>query len=138
MAVPTPALVLIDQFRRMVAEPTQDTYTDSLLSAALMRYPLPDASGYLPTDTAWVGAWDANRAAAEVWEEKAAALAGDFDFTADGGSYQRSQAHAHMMQMARMYRARRQTGVLVLQAQPRPDNAPGLMDWIGNAPEDSD
>lgn len=136
--MPSPSLTLIDQLRRMVAEPTQDTYTDGLLSAFLARYPLPDASGRTPTDAAWAGAWDANRAAADVWEEKAATLAGNFDFAADGGSYKRSQAHAQALQMARMYRGRRTTGALVMQVQPRPESAPGLMDWLGNTPEDDD
>ena len=40
--MPTPSLTLIDQLRRMVAEPEQDTYTDALLSAAIARHPLPD------------------------------------------------------------------------------------------------
>jgi hypothetical protein len=60
MAMPTPPLTLIDQLRRMVAEPTQDTYTDDLLGSYLAAYPLPDSAGALPTDTAWLGAWDAN------------------------------------------------------------------------------
>lgn len=136
--MPAPSFTLIDQLRRMVAEPTQDTYTDGLLSAFLARYPLPDASGYAPTHPAWAGAWDANQAAAAVWEEKAATLAGNYDFAADGGRYQRSQAHAQALQMARMYRGRRSTSALVLKVQPRPKDAPGLMEWLGNAPEDDD
>ena len=138
MATPTPGLSLIDQLRRMVAEPSQDTYTDDLLTAYLTRYPLPDASGYTSDDTAWAGAWDANAAAADVWEEKAAAFAADYDFSADGGDYKRSQAHANMLQMARTYRGRRRTSALVLKAQPRPETAPSLMAWLGNAPEDDD
>jgi len=131
----TPSLPLIDQLRRLIAEPTQDTYTDGLLSTMLARYPLPDVDGYVSTDAAWAGVWDVNQAAADCWEEKAAMVASDYDFTADGGSYQRSQAYANMISIARSFRARRKTSVLVLQAQPRPDNAPGLMDWLGNAPE---
>ena len=134
--MPTPSLTLIDQLRRMVAEPEQDTYTDALLSAAIARHPLPDVDGYAPTNTAWAGAWCINSAAADVWEEKAAALAGDFDFSADGGDYKRSQAHAQMMGMARAYRSRRSTSALVLRAQPRPETAPGLTAWIGNLPEE--
>ena len=134
--MPTPSLTLIDQLRRMVAEPTQDTYTDALLSAAIARHPLPDNLGYMPDNTAWAGAWCINSAAADIWEEKAAALAGDFDFSADGGDYKRSQAHAQMMGMARAYRSRRSTSALVLRAQPRPETAPGLTAWIGNLPEE--
>ncbi len=135
MATPTPALVLIDQLRRMVAEPTQDTYTDALLGEYLTRYPLPDSAGLAPDAALWAGRWDVNLAASEIWSEKAAAFAADFDFSADGGNYQRSQVHKQMLDIARSFRSRRQTSVLVLQAQPRPDNAPGLMDWLGNAPE---
>ena len=137
MASPTPSLTLIDQLRRMVAEPTQDTYTDDLLGSYLAAYPLPDANGYAPTDTAWAGVWDSALAAAQVWEEKAAAFAGDYDFSADGGSYQRSQVYAQMMATARSFRARRKTSVLVLTAQPPPD-AVDRDAWLGNAPEDDD
>lgn len=136
MATPTPPLYLIDQLRRMVAEPSQDTYSDAALTAYLTRYPLPDASGYTSDDTAWAGAWDANMVAAEIWTEKAAAFAADYDFTADGGSYKRSQVHQQMLDIARSFRARRRTSALVLKAQPRPESAPSLDEWIGNAPEE--
>jgi hypothetical protein len=137
MATPTPPLTQIDQLRRMVAEPTQDTYTDDLLGSYLAAYPLPDSAGAIPTDTAWLGAWDAALAAAQVWEEKAAAVAGDYDFTADGGSYQRSQVYAQMMATARGFRSRRKTSALVLTAQPPPD-AVDRDAWLGNAAEDDD
>ena len=135
MAVPTPALTLIDQLRRLVAESTQDTYDDAALSAVLQRYPLPDTTGLAPDATLWAGSWDVYRAAGDVWDEKAAAVVGNYDFSADGGDYKRSQAHSQMLAMARRFRSMRQASALVLQAQPRPDNAPGLMDWLGNAPE---
>ncbi len=137
MAMPTPPLTLIDQLRRMVAEPTQDTYTDDLLGSYLAGYPLPDSAGAQPTDTAWTGVWDANQAAAQVWEEKAAAVAADYDFSADGGDYKRSQVHAQMMATARGFRSRRKTSALVLTAQPPPD-AVDRDAWLGNAPEDDD
>lgn len=136
MTTPVPSLPHVDQLRRMTAEPLDGSgYSDADLTTYLQRYPLPDSAGAAPANAGWTGAWDANRAAADLWEEKAAALAGDFDFAADGGNYKRSQAHAQALQMARMYRSRRATGVLVLQAQPRPEGAPGLADWIGNTPE---
>ena len=121
----------IDRLRRMFAEPTQDTYSDASLETYLTRYPLPDDDGELTLP-------DFNQAAADVWEEKAAAFAADFDFSADGGQYSRSQVHQQMLAIARGFRARRAGGVLVLKAQPRPEGAPGLMAWLGNAPEDDD
>jgi len=139
MTTPVPSLPHVDQLRRMTAEPLDSSgYDDATLAAYLQRYPLPDGAGALPDDATWTGAWDANMAAADLWTEKAALFAADFDFAADGGDYKRSQVHSQMLTMARTFRARRQTGALVLKAQPKPEGAPGLMDWLGNAPEDDD
>lgn len=138
MAAPTPSLILIVQLRRMVAEPTAATYSDLLLSEYLARWPLRDADGNEPTDTAWAGRWDINQAAADVWEEKAAAAAGDYDFGADGGQYSRSQAHAQMLAMARRFRARREAGSVALVANPPMESAVSLRARIGNLPEDDD
>ena len=131
----TPTSDMIARLRRMTAEPiTSDTYTQAEMQEAIERYPLPDATGLAPTATLWAGAWDLNRAAADIWDEKASLLAADFDFAADGGDYKRSQAHAGMLTMARRYRSMRATSALVLVATP----APGLDEWQGNAPEDDD
>ena len=136
MTTPVPSLPHVDQLRRMTAEPLDSSgYDDATLAAYLQRYPLPDGAGALPDDATWTGAWDANMAAADLWTEKAALFAADFDFAADGGDYKRSQVHSQMLQMARTFRSRRRTGVLVLKATPPPEGAPGLNDWIGNAPE---
>ena len=137
MAVTVPAS-WVARLRRLVAEPTTDTYTDIDLSEYISRYPLDDADGYVPTDIGWAGNWDLNLAAADVWEEKAAMVAANFDFAADGGDYKRSQAHAQMLAMASRYRSRRATSALVLVATPPPEAAPGVDEWLGNAPEDSD
>lgn len=138
MAAPTPPAVLIAQLRRMVAEPTAAAYTDDLLSAALARWPLRDGLGLRPDDAGWTGRWDVNQAAADIWEEKAAALAADFDFSADGGQYSRSQAHAQMLGMARRFRARREAGSVPLIANPPMEGAGSLRTWIGNLPESDD
>ena len=139
MATPTPTADMITQLRRMAAEPlTSDTYTQADLSTIIARYPLNDSAGHKPTDTLWTGAWDLNRAAADVWDEKAAAVATGFDFAADGGDYKRSQVFAQYAQSARRYRAMRQTGALVLVATPAPEAAPGRDEWLGNAAEDDD
>lgn len=138
MATPTPSLTLIDQLRRMVAEPTADTYDDATLESYLARYPLRDGAGALPDDTAWAGRWDANMAAADVWDEKAAAVAMDYDFSADGGQYSRSQAHEQMSAMARRFRARRDASSVPYVANPPRADAVTLREWIGNLPEDDD
>lgn len=51
----------------------------------------------------WLGAYNLNAAAADLWRMKAAAVAQDFDFGADGGTYQRDQVSAHCLEMAARY-----------------------------------
>lgn len=134
MTVAVPAS-WIARLRRLAAEPATDTYTDLDLTEYLERYPLDDATGNAPTDSAWTGNWDIKLAAADVWDEKAAVVAADFDFAADGGDYKRSQAYAQAKQQARNFRASRQTGTLTLIAEPKPLGAVRLDGWIGNLAE---
>ncbi len=142
MATPTPTADMIAQLRRMVAEPDASTYSTAALSGIIARYPLVDTNGYEPDDALWAGVWDLNRAAADIWEEKAAAYAADFDFAADGGDYKRSQVQTQMLALASRYRAKRATTSLVMKATPKPLGAVRLESWIGNlseaATEDSD
>lgn len=130
------ASVDIIRLRRMVAESgNANGYTDGVLSAAIERYPVRDADGYAPTDTLWTDTYDLNRAAADIWTEKAAAVSVNFDFAADGGDYKRSQAYAQMMRMAAQFRSMRQTTTLVLVADPPPASAVRADSWIGNLAE---
>jgi hypothetical protein len=112
----TVAAADIARLRRMVAEPTTTTYSDSVLSETIARYPVRDADGLAPTDTDWTATYDLNAAASDVWSEKAAALATAFDFTADGGSFQRSQSAKQAQLMASYYRSRRYARSVVLSA----------------------
>lgn len=128
----------IARLRRLTAESTQATYTDIDMAECISRYPVADASGYAPTDTAWVGNWDINQAAANIWEEKAATLAAGFDFSVDGGDYKRSQAHAQAVQTARFFRSRRQMSSYTMVVTPKPLGAVRLNGWLGNLAEDDD
>jgi hypothetical protein len=51
-------------------------------------------------------AYDLNRAAAEVWESKAAHVADRFDVETDNHNLLRSQLYNHYMNMAKIYRRR--------------------------------
>ena len=95
----------VARLRRLVAEPTADSYSDADLADAIEHHPL-DGGGF-----------DLYAAAAEVWDEKAAVYAQDYDFAADGGDYKRSQAHDHALKMARLYRARRLARSVFLSAE---------------------
>ncbi len=127
---------LVAQLRRLTAEPIDTSpYSDVDLIEAIERYPLPDTAGAAPDDTAWTGAWDIYQAAADICDEKAATVAANFDFAADGGDYKRSQAYAQLAQLARRYRARRRTGTVTMVAEPPPAGAVLTDGWLGNAPE---
>lgn len=107
--------------RRMIAEPTTSPYTDEILSETIERYPVLDADGYDPTDDDWTATYDLHAAAAEVWETKAADLAGNYDFSADNARFNRSQAHTQYMKMAMYHRSRRRVSTITLQPEPRPE-----------------
>lgn len=107
---------LIAELRRKVAEPTSRCYSDDDLAAWIKRFPLRDADGYEPqiqgatgwiTNPAWTPRYDLNRAAARIWQEKAAPQTVNYDYSADGVSLQRSQAYEQAMKQARYFNARR-------------------------------
>ena len=110
MATPTAAQVT--RIRRMVAEADSSTYDDTMLSAIIQLFPLYDSDGYDPDDSNWTGTWDMNRAAAEVWAEKAAALGGQFDFTDANASYKRSQKQSHAEKQRKYFSARAAPGTI--------------------------
>lgn len=95
------------RLRRMVAEPGTTTYSDSSLAAYIEAHPLIDDDGYEPEDDDWTDTYDLAAAAGDVWEEKAAALVGGYDFAADGGDFKRSQAVEQAERQARHWRSRR-------------------------------
>ena len=55
--------------------------------------------------------YDLHAAAADLLEEKALTMVGDFDFAADGGSYKRSQSRSGVEKLAAKYRRRQRVSV---------------------------
>ncbi|MBI4916869.1 MAG: hypothetical protein HY825_13560 [Acidobacteria bacterium] len=116
--------------RRMTAEPTEETYSDAALATMIETYPLVDARGEEPliesettpgtleANPDWVATYDLAAAAADIWAEKAGALAADYDYQADGGRFDRSQAYEQAMKQSRFYRARRSPSTVTLVPVP--------------------
>jgi len=116
----------IAQLRRMTAEPTSAVYDDATLALYIERFPCVDENGESPRvestsifgammdNPDWTPTYDLHSAAAAIWEEKAAAYAPKFDFTADGASYSRDQQHDHAMQQVRHHLSRRNPKAIVL------------------------
>jgi hypothetical protein len=122
------------QLRRMIAESTATTYTDAMLATYIETYPVTDARGEYPwvestttpgtleANDDWTATYDLNAAAADLWAEKAASVAAQFDFNADGGSFNRSQKYQFAMAQSRYYRARRAAKTITARPEPRPDS----------------
>ena len=127
----------IARLRRMVNEPDSTTYDDDAITEYIERYPCVDERGEwaYDWDTAttppskddnddWIPTYDLNAAAADVWAEKATVVSVDFDFSADGGSYTRSQVHEAYMKQSRYYGARRTAGTITLHKWPDEASTP--------------
>lgn len=122
------------QVRRMAGLAVDDTvYTDAVVGGYIEAYPLLDADGNDPSDTDWVAVYDIHAAAADVLEERAVVLATEFDFTADGATYHRSQQYEALMKQARYHRARRTPTSITLVKWPEESTID--QPWIGNLPE---
>ena len=137
----------IAQLRRLVAEPTTDTYDDTALAGYIEAWPLLDERGEMPytwdasttpptqeANDAWIATYDLQAAAADVWEEKAAALADRFDYTADGAAVSLSQKYQQAMGRVRYHRSRRSPKSGTLVKWPKESDVDRLA-WIGNLPE---
>jgi len=116
----------LTRLRRMVAEPGTAPYTDALLVDAIAAYPLPDVAGEWPlltsgsANTAWTGTFDLAAAAADIWSEKATSYVGNFDFTADGATFHKSQVYEQYSKEARRWRSRRTHGNHTVVSYPAP------------------
>lgn len=98
----------ISRLRRMVAEPVSSTvYTDPVLTGYIQDYPVIDDDGLFPSDEAWTPSYDLNAAAADIWEEKAAAVQTYYNFSADGGRYDQDKLYETAMDKSRYHAARR-------------------------------
>lgn len=98
MATPGPEEIAV--VRRRTAEVDSLTWSDAELAQIIEAHPLAYDDAGAP-----IG-WDLWAAAADVWSEKASALAGNFDFNADGASYSRSQAYEQARKQASFCRSR--------------------------------
>ena len=123
---------MAERLRRMVDEPTEDTYDDDAIDDYIETYPLLDVLGTEPGDIdfsttpptiseadEWIPTYDLHAAAADIWEEKAGAVADEFDFKADGGSFSRSQKEEKFLGKSRFHSSKRSAKSIKLWVEPR-------------------
>lgn len=122
------------RLRRMVDEPTDTTYDDDALDGYIETYPLKDYLGTDPLEVdytttpptlseadEWIPTYDLHAAAADIWEEKAGAVADEFGFSADGGKYNRNEKYEQYMANSRRHSARRAAKTIKAFVEPRLD-----------------
>ena len=114
--------------RRLVSEPSQTPYTDDIIRETIALHPLVDRNDAEPfytcpfsISTEWVPTWDLYAAAADIWTEKAAAVACKISFDADGVDIKRSDLHTHYMRQAMFCMSRRVATSIRLVARERGD-----------------
>ncbi len=139
----------IAQVRRMTAEPTTATYSDAAIQGYIEAYPLMDERGELPytwdgstppekvVNPQWVASYDLHAAAADIWDEKAACLAVQYDYNAGASGFRRSQLFDQAQKQARYHRSRRAPITMRAVKQPK-ETGNEKFPWIGNLPEDND
>lgn len=122
------------RLRRMVDESTEATYTDEVIDEYIERYPLLDVLGQDPQEvdltttpptisesSDWIPTYDLHAAAADIWEEKASAIADEFTFSADGGSFKRGEKYNQYMGKARHHLSKRSVKTIKAFVEPRVD-----------------
>jgi len=126
LIIPDPKSEVLRRLRRMVAEPTEATYTDADLIALIKAFSTARNVG----QNNWIAnsslvdvvVWDLHAAAARIWEEKTAALIGQgsYDIEADGQTLHRDQKlQQYRMQVAYHTARRRVRSVKILVAPTR-------------------
>ena len=108
----------VKRLRRMIAEPTVLVYTDNDLVESIESKPTVDINGVYPSDANWVPTYDIFLVASEIWLEKASAVSDEFDFHADGGTFQREQKHKMALEQSSYYASRSKGNNLKMKQDP--------------------
>lgn len=102
-----------------VAAASRPVLSQDSLGALLDQFQVEDRDGRAPSDPEWAGAWNLNAAAAEGWRIKAGKVAGDFNFSADGASYNKADVLAQCLEMEQRYAALTGGSLVVGPERPR-------------------
>lgn len=129
------ATALVERLRRIVNEPDDTTYDADALGAYIERFPIPDDRGVPPWDydtsvdpptrvlktLGWMPTFDVWACAAEIWTEKAAVVAADYSFQADGEGLNRNQVYEQYMKQARFCSSKSQPSTIEPAVFPKLD-----------------
>jgi hypothetical protein len=103
----------------MAGDPPVAEFDDFYIWDRIEERPLPDADGREPGVPGWVPTYDLNLAAAALWDERAARVASEFDFQADGARYDLSARVRQYERQARKFRAQRRPRMTRVEKWPK-------------------
>lgn len=106
MAVPDPSDDVVTRASTLAAASSRPLLTPDEVKAAVRQYPRVDVDGIAADMAGWTPTWDLNRAVAELWGIKAARVAGDFTFGADGASYNKGDVLVQCLKMEAHFSAK--------------------------------
>lgn len=115
----------------MCAATSRPALSPERLEDLVDRYATADRYDVFPGSDGWEPTWNLNAAAAEAWRLKASAVAGDFNFSADGASYSKADVLAHCLEMEAKYAALSH-GTMQTAAHFDPMRLGLPADWDGN------
>lgn len=128
----TATAAMVTELRRMIDEPETTTYDDDALETYIESYAVLDVLGTKPTDVdystepptlsekaEWIPTYDLHAAAADIWLEKSAVVAEDYNVSADGSTLNRGDVQKQYKEQSRIHRARRRVGTMTLRVEPR-------------------
>lgn len=117
MADVTPDAAVVDRVKSLAAAGERPALTDAEVITAIRNHPRLDADGRLADDPDWTQLWDVYAIVSELWGLKAGKVAGDFNFSADDGRYDKGAVMANCLAMEAHYGAKAagstQTGAYV-------------------------
>lgn len=90
----------------MVAASSRPVLTDLQLEDLIDQGAVQDVTGNYPSAATWTPTWDLNVSAMEGWRWKAAQVAGDFTFSADGASFDKGAVLVQIERMVALYAAK--------------------------------
>lgn len=94
-----------DRVTRLGATDKRPEVSADQVGKIIAAHALVDVNGVAPGQPGWEPTYDTNAAIAEVWDTKAAAVAGDYSFKADNAEFSKGDVLAHMLAMRAQYAA---------------------------------
>lgn len=102
--------------RLKINEPDDSRFTDEQIETIIEQFPVRDADDLPPSDDDWAATYDLNRAASDLWLQKASIFQEEYDFNADGANFHRSQRYNNAIRQAALYNGRSYATVTLVRS----------------------